>query len=432
MRVPLDERLLLVLVCTAWRRALEEPLLWATADVSCVRLDFKDTFLRAVAAKSRGALTSLDVYNSVCEFIYGDHPVTMTRDALWEVLRASPQLRHLRVYSPSDEGVRFDNITALVSAAPSLRVLEADIECSDDEACLVLRVEPPFGVLRLRRLCVNGMNPEDAAVLTFTSALEGSAAPPSELHVIVLPDTHVGLDALVNALVMTRMSSLIVGSVQQPPAFDATPYFVRLLKEGHLTALNVSGSLGHSNDYPPDWIDSLTLSFAFCEALRGSKLTSLALCGFDALWDDLLGIHDFFDGIIGHAYLQRLSINWCTADGFAQNRRVLGDALGRLVAANAPTFAELRVYNCGPKGLRPIIAALPVNTHLRLFDCSYFEYYAARCQYDHGRAAQQFTDDLMRAVQNKIGFRLLYGDRDDKETFASTWEDAYGEVMQFR
>lgn len=275
MHVPLDERLLLVLVCTAWRRALEEPLLWATADVSCVRLDFKDTFLRAVAAKSRGAMTSLDVSNSVCEFIYGDHPVTMTRDALWEVLRASPQLRHLRVYSPSDEGVRFDNITALVSATPSLRVLEADIECSDDEACLVLRGEPPFGVLRLRRLCVNGMNPEDAAVLTFTSALEGSAAPLSELHVIVLPDTDVGLDALVNALVMTRMSSLIVGSVQQPPAFDATPYFVRLLKEGHPTALNVSSSPGHSHDYPPDWIDSLTLSFAFCEALRGSNSRAL-------------------------------------------------------------------------------------------------------------------------------------------------------------
>jgi hypothetical protein len=71
--------------------------------------------------------------------------------------------------------------------------------------------------------------------------------------------------------------------------------------------------------------------------------------------------------LAGHPRMEALTLE---GDLHASGE-ALGPALGALVAANAPALASLRVAGCmlGDAGMRPLVAALPANTHLRTLEC---------------------------------------------------------------
>jgi hypothetical protein len=71
--------------------------------------------------------------------------------------------------------------------------------------------------------------------------------------------------------------------------------------------------------------------------------------------------------LAGHAHMEALTLE----GDMRASGEALGPALGALVAANAPALASLRVAGCmlGDVGMRPLVAALRVNTHLRTLEC---------------------------------------------------------------
>jgi hypothetical protein len=100
-------------------------------------------------------------------------------------------------------------------------------------------------------------------------------------------------------------------------------------------------------------------------ALRAnSTLMSLALT-YVSLWDNPAVAAELLGALTGHASLQVL----CLRDNEPEAARqaAAGETLGALVAANAPALTELDVSysDLGDTGLRPLLEALPANTHLR-------------------------------------------------------------------
>ena len=73
------------------------------------------------------------------------------------------------------------------------------------------------------------------------------------------------------------------------------------------------------------------------------------------------------DALVGHPSLRYLIICFDAVPEDA--RAAVGAAVGRLVAANAPKFAELEGMDMDAVGLQPLIDALPHNTHLQYLDC---------------------------------------------------------------
>jgi hypothetical protein len=146
--LPADTRLRCAEVCTAWCAAVAERSLWTRLDLSETsgvthRRGVTPALLRAAAAKARGALTALDV-SGVWEQLYVNGVLRGVLGANAATLR---ELRCLR----GRERVRVSvpDLEALLSAAPQLRVCEADVMLNGvEEARRVLRNEGVFGPLR--------------------------------------------------------------------------------------------------------------------------------------------------------------------------------------------------------------------------------------------------------------------------------------------
>jgi hypothetical protein len=107
---------------------------------------------------------------------------------------------------------------------------------------------------------------------------------------------------------------------------------------------------------------------AFCLALRSCKLNSLNL-GATHLFESLPGGLAVIDALVGHPTLQTLLLYWNEAS--QQNRGAVGEALGRLVAANS-ALQSLDVDYCrlGDDALRPLFAAVAQSTRLRELTCT--------------------------------------------------------------
>jgi hypothetical protein len=141
--VPADTRLRCAEVCTGWCALLAERSLWT-------RLDLSDTsgvthwkspaLLRAAAAKAGGALTALDVSGM---FYAG---------ALRETVAANAgALRELRCCRLQWIYKSLHYLETLLSAAPQLRVCEADVDIADAaKGRRALRNEGVFGPLRVQ------------------------------------------------------------------------------------------------------------------------------------------------------------------------------------------------------------------------------------------------------------------------------------------
>jgi hypothetical protein len=149
MALPADARGRACCVCRAWRDVLAEPSLCSCLDMSVVRVErprFVDV-LRGAARRSRGQLLQLDL---------SQHHVTA--DELLPVLNANAgSLRELHLnycainkYNPA---FWTPTVEAIVAAAPLLQVLAVEeVVCSWEDAPRMLRAEPSFAPLQMRRV----------------------------------------------------------------------------------------------------------------------------------------------------------------------------------------------------------------------------------------------------------------------------------------
>jgi hypothetical protein len=356
--LPADASARAACVCRGWRVTLDEVSLWTRLDVSPssgVAVRVTDAVLAGAAAKARGRLAALDV--SGCE------AVTFT--ALLAVVQANGgSLRGLCVGTRmrTEQNLDVDHVQSLLQAAPQVTVCRADVvgDSGVADARRMLRNEAPFQPLRLHALGVNfdynDADEEEAEATTLALALAADIAAHASLKLLQLHNadihTRVALDAVVDAALTREMNSLELWSCHLSPA--SAPALARLLGGGTLTEL-----LFAQTEQLLDAPSAALLG----DALRAnSTLTSLAFhWGF---WHNADGAAALLGALTGHGNLRRLALtnNHVLAAG-----AVAGPALGALVAAKAVALTELDVSysDLGDAGLRPLLEALPHNTHLR-------------------------------------------------------------------
>jgi hypothetical protein len=364
--LPADTRLRCAEVCRGWRGTLAERSLWTRLDVSDtsgVTHKVTPALLRAAAAKAGGGLTALDV-SGVWQALNAD-------DTLREVLAANAgTLRELRcLRGRAQYSVSVPVLEALLSAAPQLRVCEADVLFgAAAEARRALRNEGVFGPLRVHvawlQLC-----PTVAEATTLSLFADVAAhASLSDLELIGTP-LHVPemLDAFVDAalsLPRLRTSQLYYCSLS--PA--SVPALACLLGSGTLT------KLGIYDDVRNAFLDAPAAVLLGGALRANATLTSLTLSGVMILSNHAAAAA-MLGALTGHSSLRKLSI---TGDergrqSSLDNPRCSGMLLGTLIAADAPVLTALDVSECDlhEEDLRPLFEALPGNTHLRTLDCSY-------------------------------------------------------------
>jgi hypothetical protein len=190
--LPVDARARCATVCRGWRALLADASLWTRLDLSNtsgITCRISARALRGAAARAGGALETLDLNRNNLE--------TVDNALLLELLTANAgSLRELRLSeSTSLVKVTHEALTAMLRAAPALRVLSAAVSCGPGEALALLRNEPPFGQLRLHSLCVRApldAEVDEAAVLALAAALPAHVP----LHSLVLHCARLESDAV--------------------------------------------------------------------------------------------------------------------------------------------------------------------------------------------------------------------------------------------
>ena len=374
-----DERGRASCVCRAWRDMTAAPSLWTRLDMSGVSLAYTETdwlrfnaVLLGAAGRARGQLRQVDTSQHRL-FCQG------SLDRLLPVLTASAgSLRelHLHTIHGNDYLVSI-TVEAVMAAAPLLQVLTAEYVCCVwQDAPRLLRAEPPFALLQMRRTLYvyfsfrDGLGGMDRFG-PFAAALADAALHPMLSDLIIWgADTAQPalMGALVDAALARRLHKLKLEECM-PPA--AAP-LARLLAEGSLAILEID-SLADSADTA---LFEAAGAALVADALRmNTTLTTLcfdhALLCLDRRAAELL-----LGALVGHSSLRKLRISGEVMQTWDEETSddpvVFGSALGALIAVDAPA---LQVLVCNDNdleddGLAPIVEALPLNHHLRVLDVS--------------------------------------------------------------
>jgi hypothetical protein len=351
--LPVDTRLRCAEVCRDWRAALTERSLWlhlALSPESGVGFA-TDALLRAAAARAGGGLLSLAV---------ADCPLITPAALLVVATENAATLQEARLCS--GRALRSDQLEALLRGAPLLRTLHADVQCSAAEARPLLRNEPPFEALRVRRFQVGFAAEGEAAMLGLAADLTTHATAHGscqELRILVAP-LHVpaALDAVVQAALACRLRQVELVLCHLSPA--SAPALARLLGGGALTTLEVNAGGQRLLNEPA--------AVLLGNALRtNTTLTSLKLL-HSRLWEEPAAGVALLNALTAHPSLCELSLS---GDDVGAAQQQAGAALGALVAANARTLRVLRFFRSGlgDAGMGPVVDALPHNTHLQTLYC---------------------------------------------------------------
>ncbi len=292
----------------------------------------------------------------------------IAHEALLAVVHANADtLTELRMEG-SGSGIRLDGasprralalvgqVQAVLGAAPRLRLLAADVDCNDVAvAHRLLRNEGAFAALRVRKMHVSTR--DEAGVLALAADLPAHTwLTEVRLHLSPLGTLAV-LDAVVDAALELRLHSLLLNECHITPA--SAPALARLISGGALTELYVS-----NEEFFDQQLFDQPAAALIANALRAnSMLTSLELvhCCF---WRNEAGAALVLDALAAHRSMRTL--NLCNNNAYGNLAPALGAALGALVAADAPPLHELNVSanRMGDAGLRALVGALPLNTHL--------------------------------------------------------------------
>ncbi len=358
-RAPVDARARAACVCHAWCEVLFERSLWLRLDLSAAggvaRERVTDALLRGAAAKARGSLTALDV--SQCE--------ELTHEALLEVVTANAgALTELNACCNEHDTFLSEQVTALLGAAPLLRVCHANAHGDAATACRMLRNEPPFRPLRVCLLGVHQWPGGEADVRALAADMTASASSLSQLALFFAPLGGLGaLDAVADAALARRLPLLTL--YQSGLSHASAPALARLLGDSALSTLNLT-----SNDDVPLLQSGPEGSAALlAAALRAnSTLTELKLVRAN-VWHDVAAAEMLLHALTAHPSVQTVQLRRNEVTVAARMRA--GASLGVLVAANAPALKILIVSNCalGDEGLGPLVDALAANTHLQDLNC---------------------------------------------------------------
>jgi hypothetical protein len=248
-------------------------------------------------------------------------------------------------------------LEALLAAAPLLTHVEADVTCAPEQAPRLLRNEPPFGVVRVRRLALEFEEGDAALLPTVCAALPAHASLTSLRLRLVSLAAPATLDAVVDAAIASRLHTLdLVGCGVCP---DSAPSLARLLRGGTLRTLHIAGSDVVVLDAP-----AVAL---LADALRDSAcaVTSLSFCNV-CLWDDMAAAAALLTAATAHP---RLTVFKCCSNAVPPvHAGAVGASLAALVAG---ALTELHISNCrlGDAGMAPFVNALAGNTHLRKLSC---------------------------------------------------------------
>ena len=372
-RLPPDRRLLLAFVCRSLRDAVNDRDLWSVVDLSSTSgvARCTDKLLRAIAAKARCSMRSLDV-SGRCLSTYADCDRLSLR-AVVSVAQANQRsLQLLRLLlmpyvldvteEGSHRGYSAREVAHVLKEAPRTRSLEVDV--CDTAAKLLPLFARKKVVLRSihAEFFEDGkwynQEREEAALRSLVANLADGQTRLTALELSCAPlDNAAQLDALVDAVL--RLPALASFGLQAGDvAFDATMPALTRLVNGSARLARLCISRASSSPFPPP-------SPAFCAALQGAHtLACLKLVDVDLFRDAFAG-SALVDAITDHPSLRcaRLYLNSVASP----HRSAVGAALGRLVAADAASLSELNMFKCdlGDAGLAPLFASLPDNHHLR-------------------------------------------------------------------
>ncbi len=362
LRLPADERARAACVCPSWHNALAEPALWRRLNLSRrsgVKCRVDGAALRAAAARARGGLEALDVTG---------------REGLWAALRdvaaANVALRELRTLEDDedeDNPMHLRKLQALLAVAPALQTLGADVHCSSTLARALLRNEPPYGPLRLRKLAIAC----DGVAGSFLPAVAALLAHPSLKDLALWGDHDITLEELepvVDAVLTQRLTGLDLYDCVASPA--VAPALARVLGSASLTKLNIGNN--EEDMEGPTLLDGPAAAL-LSRALRANRTLNMLSLYNVGLWNDVPAAVELLGALTGHASLGFLNCSDNAATDSEEDAAAIGAALGALVAADAPALIELHMRNCsmGDEGLGPLCNALPCNTHLQRLSLNY-------------------------------------------------------------
>lgn len=239
--LPTSDRLRAREVCPRWLSVLRAPAAWTVADLSYEPRP-SDALLRAAAAAACGGLTKLvlrDVGDRVS--VAAVCAVASAQPGLTVLVALCAEAKDEVYVRPGGalgvHGLCAADVAALRSAAPAGAAVTLDAEVGDHRAAQLLRGEPPFGAVSVRRLCISVFDP--GARAPPRPWLADAAAHPAlrELRV-PLPADVAGMEALVGAASRLRLTTLLL----EPGAYCGPPvaaHLQRLLALGSLEELRV-------------------------------------------------------------------------------------------------------------------------------------------------------------------------------------------------
>ncbi len=385
-RLPADARARCKLVCRCWRDTLVDVSLWTRLDLSLssgVTCTVNDATLRGASGLARGALTALDVS-------FREH---VTHDELLAVATANAgAITELRVQDWGEQGcapLTCPNTEELLLAAPLLHVVDADVSATAAEALHMLRNEAPFGPLRVHHLEADFREADAGFTAEVTAAIAAHASLSTVHLALARLDAPGALDAVVDAALARRLSAVIFYFCRLSPA--SAPALARLLGGSALTELYITSGGVQLLDVPAAALLSDALG-------ANSTLIKLKLHGV-RLFADPAAAAAVLGALTGHVSLRQLTISQAFAPT-EQAVALIGLALGALVAANTPTLKELSLvyFSLGDAGMRPLLEALPQNTHLARLQCV-----------ENGLSAAFARDVLLPAVRGNTSLRSFHG-----------------------
>ena len=369
-RLPADARARAACVCPRWRDALKDPSLWLRLDLSVtsgVTCSVNYEALKAAAARAGGALQALDLTGRTCLL----HPVREVVAANAASLRELRTLCSSLLTVPADELVEPPSfgdesymtiLRQMMTALPALQVVEADAWGGCAAARRVLRNEPPFGPLRLRKLSIYLDANTDIPALT-----PDLVAHPSLTKLELVSDLSrdarlpgAALSSLLDTASTLRLSGLFCFGCC-PTQADA-PALASLISRSTFTSLEFAAQ---GDDAPRmDAMLDGPAAALLANAVRASRTLQELTLHNVRLWDDVEAALVLLDALTGHVSLRKLDCSFNSVDPTAA--AIIDAALGALVEANAPAFEELHVTGCGLRvtNLGPMVDALLRNTHL--------------------------------------------------------------------
>ncbi len=219
----------------------------------------------------------------------------------------------------------------------------------------MLRNEPPFGPLRVRQLSVSAIVRTADAVLALAADLAAHASLTSVWLYNAPLDAPGALDAVVDAALARRLSSVWLSNCNLWPA--SAPALARLLGSDTLTELYINKSFEQLLDEP-----AATL---LVNALRANTtLTALSLAAAQ-LWHNAAAAAELLGVLTAHPWLRLLDLS-CNNPYVGVHAADVHDALAALLRANTPALQTLNIGSCGlgDAGMYPVLQALRHNTHL--------------------------------------------------------------------